>query len=194
MKFLRYVSLWFCFGILLPVKIYCQIDSAGAESETQFFNAAIKTYGKQLTGVMAFQKESDEKYRVLFTTLAGPKLLDMYISTDSYEIIYCIKELNKKMILQFFQKDLSVLVGLPRNKPKKGQMQDSLLLETIPVLKKDTVFYYSQNSILKKEMYKSKEKYLFTVDYLYDNNKRMIEIRLEQLNFSMNINLKPLEL
>ncbi len=197
MRFLLFVSC--CWSLLClwcsPVfpMATCLQDP---EPETLFFNAVIEVSGKTVSGIMVLNREDSSRYRMLFTTIAGPKLLDMDITAIDYQKNYCIKQLDRKVILKFFQKDFAMVTGLLRGNPgttKKTTGEDGGWVEEIPVKKKDTVKYFlAGETFITKAQYNSKKKQLFEATYSYVGNK-LESITIQHFNFSMHITLNRFE-
>jgi hypothetical protein len=156
-----------------------------------FFNANIEVSGHTISGIMVIKKDEQKKnrYRILFTTIAGPKLMDMYISTDGYEILYVVKKLNKRIILRMFQTDFALISGLYLSGENKNCENGNC---TIKLSKKKSAHYSfdNENRIINAE-YRGKGKILFEVVYTY--NQDIIEtIFLQHHNFNMKITLKSI--
>lgn len=178
--------------LLISVFFTLTVNNLSAQKnneEISLFNAVIDVYGNTISGIMAIKQESDDKFRILFTTVAGPKLLDMYITKDNYEVIYAVKKLNKKIILKLFQKDFALVTGLYFDKSYFDMPKEEY---RIPLNKKDTAIYHAgmtgEYFNINKAEYKGKKKILFDAVYEYD--KYTIEkIVLQHYNFKMTITL-----
>jgi hypothetical protein len=157
-----------------------------------FFNAVVEVSGHTVSGIMVIKKVEDEKnrYRILFTTVAGPKLMDMYISQNDYQILYVVKKLKKKIILGLLQKDFALISGLYLSGENRHCENDSC---TVNLSKKKSAHYSfdAQNRISKAE-YRGKGKLLFDVVYSY-NQDGIESIALRHHNFDMKITLTKTE-
>lgn len=168
---------------------------ANDEADASFYHAVIDVTGHQISGIMAVESGNNDRCRILFTTIAGPKLLDMYITETGYEKIYCIKQLNRKVILKFFQKDFAVATGLYRDKKNAIRKQlNDCVLEEIPIKKKDTIQYYlNHHDLIERAVYLAKkQKKLFEIFYTYQNEK-VNSIEIQHFNFNMHIMLTRIE-
>jgi len=156
-----------------------------------FFNANIEVSGHTISGIMLIKKDErkENSYRILFTTIAGPKLMDMYISPDGYEILYVVKKLNKRIILRMFQTDFALISGLYLSGENKNCENGNCVIK----LSKKKSAHYSfdnENRIINAE-YRGKRKILFDVIYTY--NQDIIDtISLQHHNFNMTITLKSI--
>lgn len=170
-----------------------QLVACGGQelSGEMFFNAVVEVSGHTISGIMAIKRDEREKTRcrILFTTIAGPKLMDMYITADDYDILYVVKKLKKKILFRFFQKDFALIAGLYLSEKNKNCENDSCAIQ---LSRKKSAHYLfdSQNRIIRAE-YRGKGKILFDVVYSY--NQDIIEsILLQHYNFNMKITLKPI--
>ncbi|MDR1593753.1 MAG: hypothetical protein LBS43_04605 [Prevotellaceae bacterium] len=152
-----------------------------------FFNAVVEVSGRTVSGVMVIKKDEANKCRILFTTVAGPKLMDMYISQNDYKILYVIKKLKRRIILRQFQQDFALISGLYLFGDNKNCENDSC---TVILPKKKSAHYSfdAQNRICKAE-YRGKGKLLAEVVYIYNNNDEIESISLRHHNFNMKITL-----
>jgi hypothetical protein len=167
-------------------------DLQGMPGET-FFNAVVEVSGHTVSGIMVIKNDEHEKNkcRILFTTIAGPKLMDMYITQDDYKILYVVKKLKKKIILGLLQKDFALISGLYLSNENKICENDSC---TVILSKKKSAHYLfdTQNRISKAE-YRGKGKLLFDVVYSY--NLDIVEsISLQHYNFNMKITLNTIKM
>jgi hypothetical protein len=88
-----------------PPDLHCMPDTA-----TLVFDAKIAIAGTELTGI-AIMKRENARFRVLFTSIAGPKLLDMYVDADGHELLHAAKKLKRKKLLNFLQKTFALITG-----------------------------------------------------------------------------------
>jgi hypothetical protein len=158
-------------------------------SGENFFSAVIEISGRTVSGIMVIKKDEhrENRYRILFTTVAGPKLVDMYITRDGYEILYVEKKLKKRLVLGLLHKDFALISGLYLSNTNCESDSCSVKLS-----KKKSAHYSfdAQNRICKAE-YRGKGKLLSDVVYTYSHDV-MESISLQHYNFRMKITLNTI--
>jgi hypothetical protein len=157
-------------------------------SDEAFFNAIVEVSGHMISGIMVIQKDKQEenKRRILFTTIVGPKLMDIYITRDGYEILYVTKKLNKKLILRLFQRDFALVSGLYLPRQNKDYANDSCSVN-LPK-RKSAHYLFDDCKRISKAEYRGRGKLLFDVVYTY-NQDNIESIILQHYNFKMKITL-----
>ncbi|MDR1129842.1 MAG: hypothetical protein LBK96_02550 [Prevotellaceae bacterium] len=175
------ISIWLAAG--------ASILNAQAMSGETFFNALVEVSGHAISGIMVIKNDvqDENRCRILFTTIAGPKLMDMHITRDDCEILYVTKKLRKKFILRLFQKDFALVSGLYLSDRNKDCAADSC---SVKLSKKKSAHYLydAQNRIVRAE-YRGRGKPLFAAVYTYNNKDNPESIILQHYNFRMKITL-----
>jgi hypothetical protein len=181
MKLLLLISL------LLAVETTYARNLQAMQGET-FFNAEINIAEHTATGIVVIKEIDADTYRILFTTLAGPKLMDMYITRDGYKILYVAKMLKRRIILRALQRDFALVAGLYLVTEK--HCDD---VECSIKLSKNTSAHYSfdANDRIGKAEYRRKQKPVSTVEYTYRQDS-IASIVLRRCNFNMNIRLNSI--
>jgi hypothetical protein len=179
MRFLLSISVW----LTVSSSILTAGDLQGMSDEA-FFNAIVEVSGHTISGIMVIKKDKQEenKCRILFTTVAGPKLMDMYITPDDYKILYVTKKLKKKLILRLFQRDFALVSGLYL--PNRNEDSCSVNLSK----KKSAHYWFDARKRINKAEYRGRGKLLCDVVYTY-NNDDVETIVLQHYNFKMKITL-----
>ncbi|MDR1887594.1 MAG: hypothetical protein LBQ70_06730 [Prevotellaceae bacterium] len=156
-----------------------------------FFNAVVEVRGHTISGIMVIKKDEQIKNtcRILFTTVAGPKLMDMYITKDDYNILYVTKKLKKRTILGLFQKDFALVSGLYLAVQDKHCENGSCSVK-LPKKKSAHYSFDAQNRISRAE-YRGRGKVLLDVVYTY-NQDNIESIFLQHYNFKMKITLNAI--
>jgi hypothetical protein len=183
------MKLFLLISILLQTNCLTVLFARNLQEEMHgetFFNAVVEVSEHTISGIMVIKKDETEKNkcRILFTTVAGPKLLDMYITHNDYEILYVVKKLKKKILLGLLQKDFALISGLYLSVENKSCVNDSC---TVNLPKKKSVHYSfdAQNRICKAE-YRGKGKLLCEVVYAY-NQDGIESISMRHHNFDMKV-------
>ncbi len=73
------------------------------------FKTTLKIYEVSLTGIMVTKMISDE-YRISFMNEFGVKYFDARISETDAEMLYCVKQLDKKILSNVLLHDLAVML------------------------------------------------------------------------------------
>jgi len=73
------------------------------------FKTTLKIYEVSLTGIMVAKMISDE-YRISFMNEFGVKYFDARISETEAEMLYCVKQLDKKILSNVLLHDFAVLL------------------------------------------------------------------------------------
>jgi hypothetical protein len=145
-----------------------------AAGEGNIFHTTINAYGNRLSGLTVFQPESDAALRVLFTTFAGPTLLDLRITPGGYEKIYALRQLDRRAVLRALSKDFALAAGFA----------------TTPNKKERIVYHYDHQRKIRAELFAKKKKML-TAEYFYACD-RLEKILLTHHTFKMTITLLKL--
>jgi hypothetical protein len=198
MRFLLSISVWLTVGS----SILTAGDLQGMSDEA-FFNATVEVSGYTISGIIVIKKDKQEenKCRILFTTVAGPKLIDMYITPDDYEVLYVMKKLKKKLILRLFQRDFALISGLylpHRNEDScsvnpKNELESShgfaLTNCSVKLSKKKSAHYwFDARKRISKAEYRGRGNLLCDVGYTY-NQDDIESVILQHYNFKMKITL-----
>ncbi|MDR1895754.1 MAG: hypothetical protein LBR10_03075 [Prevotellaceae bacterium] len=186
MRFLLLISIFLC--ICEGASAQAVQQAVEQDSVPIVFNAVIEVSGQVISGIMVIKRE-ENRCRVLFTTVAGPKLMDIYIDAVNYEILYVIKKLKKKVVLQLFQKDFALITGLYLAATYRDYGEG---VRTVKLSKKKSVSYvFNQQKQIVRAEYLGKNKILVEVNYTYQSG-RLDSIFLRHHNFNMKIRLNPI--
>ncbi len=161
-------------------------------TSNEVFMTSIDLYGHSVDGLTVFEAKDSATVRILFTTVGGPKLLDLEITPKGYRTIYAIKKLDRKVVLKALQEDFALLSGLylalPDHNAENNPMEKQMTVA------KNKMAAYSFKDTLKADKAKmmGKKKMLFDVEYLYDNDS-LEQIVLTHYNFNMKITLNRIK-
>jgi len=95
--------------ILVPLKPYFQGDSL------HLFKATFEVYGNQMSGFLVGKHMADNSYRFVMAPSSGPSIFDVEFRNGQFKAVKCLKQLNKKIILNLLDKDLRLLFFAPED-------------------------------------------------------------------------------
>ena len=98
--------------------------------ESVLFNTQVDITKHHLSGLLLIKKMQDDTTRVVFTNEMGLKFFDFQFTTNNFKVIYCIKKLNKKIVLNQLQKNFSLILMNNNN------------INAYQLTKSDTTNYY----------------------------------------------------
>jgi len=88
---------------------------------TATYSSQIDFYKKHFSGLLVFKTIDDTTKRAVFITETGFKFFDFEFSPHHFRVVYILPNLNKKIIVNTFRKDLGYL--LQNLDEKKGREQ-----------------------------------------------------------------------
>jgi hypothetical protein len=158
----RFLSISLTVALHLPVALAQTPDTS-----TLVFNAKITVAGTELTGI-AIMKRENARCRVLFTTVAGPKLLDMYVDAGGHELLYAVKKLKRKKLLKFLQKTFALITGVYLASPDR---ECSAAECRVSLPKRDEARYlFDDSSRIVAAEYLHKNKPVFKSEWHYSSD------------------------
>ncbi|MBL0342736.1 MAG: hypothetical protein IPP71_18695 [Bacteroidetes bacterium] len=98
------------------------------EFESVLYNSHINVIGKHLSGLLLFKAMPDSSTRVVFSNEMGVKFFDFEFKANDFHVIYCIKQLNKKSVINQLEKDIGLLIF---HRTDTSQLQISRLNEEL---------------------------------------------------------------
>jgi hypothetical protein len=141
------------------------------------FKTKLKIYKVSLSGILVAKKIMEE-YRISFINEFGVKYFDARIGVTEIEMLYCIKQLDKKIFTNILLHDLAVLFL-----PSSGEN----ISEKPYQLGKYSYAYIQNDSITKQINEYKKNKIISTFSRTNDG-----EITVEHTMPEMSLNLKPI--
>ena len=104
------------FGCGRPLYKNLQTTTANPDCLSKFkpdfssvlYYALINVVGNHLNGLLLFKKMQDNTTRVVFTNEAGVKFFDFEYTDLGFKVVYCIKQLNKKAVINQLKKDIGL--------------------------------------------------------------------------------------
>src|ERR1035437_4022081 len=73
------------------------------------YNTHVNVIGKHLSGLMIIKRMRDSTIRVVFSSEMGVKFFDFEYSGIGFKVVYCMEQLNKKVVINQLKKDLGFL-------------------------------------------------------------------------------------
>ncbi len=73
------------------------------------YNAKIDVVGKHLSGLLLFKTMPDSSIRVVFSNEMGVKFFDFEYKNSGFQPLYCIRQLNNKIVIRQLKEDIGYL-------------------------------------------------------------------------------------
>lgn len=163
---------------------------------TVTYNTQIDFAKKHFSGLLVFKALDDTTKRVVFITETGFKFFDFEFTPNRFRMVYILPNLNKKIIVTTFQKDLSYLL-LPINS-KQARVELSDAMQTIlkfPKKGNRADYYYADKkcySLQKIESGTDKKKSL-SISVEGFTNENFETVKITHHGFPLSISLKQVE-
>ena len=74
------------------------------------YKADLSFYNNDFGGLLIIKRVEEKIYRIALTTQFGLKIFDFELSNGNLKVVFCIEQLNKKLILKTFEEDFNVLL------------------------------------------------------------------------------------
>lgn len=157
---------------------YTRLPSLMASSQHPLkFKTKLKIYEVSLSGILVAKKIRDE-YRISFINEFGVKYFDACISEAEIKMIYCIKQLDKRVFTNVLLHDLAILL-LPSS---VGDASGNIY----PI--ENYTYHYTRNEGTAEHIQEYKRNKIATVFSRTTDG----EISVEHKRFPMSLNLKPI--
>jgi hypothetical protein len=172
----------------------CLADFKPTVSRALFYTQ-INVVGKHLSGLLLFKKMPDSSIRTVFTTESGVKFFDFEYAGSQFKVLYCIKQLNKKAVINQLRKDigLTIMAGvdIPSAKLLSSESERYFGFSS----RKEYKYYITDPacSKLKRIETTSRRKKKLIVHLSDYKNGMADSIYIEHQLFRFNISLKQLE-
>jgi len=163
--------------------------------ETVLFNTQVDITSHHLSGLLLIKKMQGDTTRVVFTNEMGLKYFDFEFTTNNFKVIYCMKKLNKKIIINQLKKNFSLI------------LMNRTDLNAYQLVKTDSVKYYKLDGakdqtyyitdtgctkIIRMEIVDGEKKKIL-LHLKGDKNGMADEIAINYQTFKFDINLKQIE-
>jgi hypothetical protein len=160
------------------------------------YKADITFYKNNLSGLLVIKKIEESNYRIALTTQFGLKIFDFELNHGKLNVVFCIDQLNKKMIIKTFEEAFNVLL-LQESFDHIYEARNSELNQKIWLLnsgKFNTYCIQNQESISIDNINKTKRNSKkISVGLLNYKNDLPGEINLEHHSIKFKMNLKFLQ-
>lgn len=84
--------------------------------KTVYYNAEVKTVGREFSGILIMKKMADSTTRIVFSSKPGVKIFDFeFLSDSGFRVLYILKEFEKEAIIKTLRKDFELLLFLHIN-------------------------------------------------------------------------------
>lgn len=160
------------------------------------YKADITFYNNNFAGLLVIKRIEENNYRLALTTQFGLKIFDFELNQGQLKAVFCIEQLNKKMILNLLEDDFNLLL-LQLEYDSFFSMQNKELNQNIWLLtsgKMDS--YYIQNNDSESIDFISKRKRnseKISVGLRNYRNGVPGEINLKYIRIKHSLNLKLLQ-
>jgi len=159
------------------------------------FNTHAYISGHHLSGLLLIKEMPDSSIRVVFSNEMGLKYFDFEYSHSKFKVIYCIHQLNRKIVLNLLRKDLGLLIGedIDFTRGKILQSGDEYFYSFIKG--KEQTYYVTDKTCTE----------LKRIEQAYHNTKKVImnfkgftgsfadSVYIAHQTFDFNISLRKLE-
>ena len=105
------------------------------------YKTEVDVMGNQFNGILVFKTMPDSSRRVVFTSETGPTFFDFEFKEDRFRVVYCLKKLNRKAVIQTLRKDFELLLMQNPGRPAAVVLRDSAHLYFPFVSGKETNYY-----------------------------------------------------
>ena len=159
------------------------------------YNTYVNVKGKHLSGLLLFKKMPDSSIRVIFSSEMGVKFFDFNYTQTGFKVEYCIKQLNRKIVIRQLQKVIGlVLMYNIDTKAAKPMRSENESYYRFPY-EKEEIYYVTDkdcNHLLRIESASKKAKKI--VANLTDYRNGMADsLYIAYQKFEFNISLKQLQ-
>ncbi len=161
---------------------------------TVLYNAQVNVTGKHLSGLLLFKTMEDSSERVIFTNEMGVTFFDFEFRKDRFKVISCVKQMNKKVVINRLKQDLGLLLiyGYKLGEPEAFKYQSENYYSF--VLKNERVYYVTDTACTRISRIEtaSKEKKKIIVNMTGNGSGMPDSVYLAHQSFEYNITLKKI--
>ncbi len=154
------------------------------------YKANLTFYKKKFSGIIIVKKIADHNHRVVYTTEMGNKIFDFSFIGDDFTINHIIPEIDKKIILNTFQKDFYTLIKEYALSEHTFTKQDLHIKKS--QLWNENHYYFFKNQQLLKIVRESGGKEKVVYDFSGTSKHTSKNILITHKNIKFNIKLKAL--
>jgi hypothetical protein len=159
-----------------------------------YFKTSVRTYGKELSGILAIKQQHADTLKVSFFTEMGVSFFDALVMHDSYQLIRCIPQLDSKAVMGTIIEDIRWVVLFNRLQLRNGMRMQYRSTGKLVRFDYGNEFIFAEltedNLPLKiSYAYGSKFKSKFEVSYGMFERELPVRVVVEHHNFNMKIEL-----
>lgn len=74
------------------------------------YKADITFYKNNLSGLLIIKRIEENNYRIALTTQFGLKIFDFELNDGKLNVVFCIDQLNRKMVIKTFEEAFNILL------------------------------------------------------------------------------------
>jgi len=164
---------------------------------TKMYSANFTVLKYHFTGLIYFIKQNDSTVRAIMTSEMGPKILDLNLMPQKYNVNFAIRQMKRKVVLNTLYYDLGVASGLFTSKSPIVESKDSVSVARYRLSKKKELIF-SLNTIPTEASVAyiyEKKKEVVKVEFFYIPNSNNIDsVSISHQTIRMNIELKKVKL
>jgi len=164
---------------------------------TKMYSANFTVLKYHFTGLIYFIKQNDSTVRAIMTSEMGPKILDLNLMPQEYNVNFAIRQMRRKVVLNTLYYDLGVASGLFTSKsPFVQESSDSISIARYKLAKKkELVFLLNTLPTEKSVAYiYEKKKEVVKVEFFYlPNSNNLDSVSISHQTVRMNIELKKIK-
>ncbi len=154
------------------------------------YKTTIDIYGNQLGGIFVIKKINAQDFRCVLTTEFGNKLIDLKVSENSFEKIFAVQDLDRKIVIETLAYDLQCLLFLNNNLYLQAENENEY--ELVGIKKQEYIIYKTEKNGYVSEINtfeESKEKVIFKIQRENSEMAQKIEIVHKNIKLIINLNL-----
>ncbi|MBY0425100.1 MAG: hypothetical protein K2Q22_05640 [Cytophagales bacterium] len=159
-----------------PLAPYFQGDSM------HLFKTTFDVYGKQLSGILVARHMPDNSYRMVMSPSSGPTFFDGEFRDGKFKMVNCMKQLNKKIVINLLEKDLRLLFFAPEDDEKA----------CLRYLENEYC-RYKINGRVDRATFGPVQQPLIGITYTYDSTMFPARTLVHHTNFQLDITLQPVK-
>jgi hypothetical protein len=163
---------------------------------TSLYSTHVNVIGKHLSGLLLFKSMPDTTKRIIFTSETGVKFFDFEYSKQGFKVLYCIKQLNKKIVINQLRKDLGLIImdGINPAEQKVYRVGNEFYHE-FPTGKDELTYYITDPECKKIVRIENTERQnqKIVVTLISESAGMPDSLNIDHKNFRFNISLKKVE-
>lgn len=163
--------------------------------ESVLYNTQVDVTSHHLSGLLLMKNMNKDTTRVVFTSEMGLKYFDFEFTAVSFKVIYCMKKLNKKIVINQLKKNFSLILMNKNN------------MNAYQLIKTDSVKYYKLDGRKEQTYYITDTNctHILGIETADDDKKKIIiklnneksgmaeDIVINYQTFKFDIHLKQIE-